>query len=96
MLAATIRRKTGSLRDVTRVAFDEEDDRPIYLKEFPRVSSALKDVTLGVLLGRQAICDILAIYAPAHKQNLQDLEGTKSGLHGRGHCFRCSQRGFVA
>ena len=54
MAAAVLRRKTNSFRDL-RFPDDELDDRPIYLREFPRSSSALKDLILGVLLGRHAI-----------------------------------------
>ena len=73
-VAAILRRKTGSILGVPRLACDDEvDDRPIYLREFPRESSALKDLTLGVLLGRHAITwsDISACYAYAPPANLR-------------------------
>ncbi len=58
---AIFRRKTGSFHDICFDG-DELDERPIYLKEFPRANSILKDLTLGVLLGRQYY--LIDVYVP--------------------------------
>jgi hypothetical protein len=86
---AIIRRKTGSLRDATRLAYEDVvDDRPQYLKEFPRASSSLKDLTLGVLLGRYVNTGFyFCMWSCSF--DMQDLEGATSGLHKGGYRIRC-------
>ncbi len=87
-MAALVIRRNARMRDSHALNEDEDvDDRPMYLKEFPSESSILKDLKLGVLLGRYwfwTFCPLRSqscVRAPVRAANVLILIPPKSG-HG--------------